>query len=325
MGQNQRQSSFDAEHYGSSVNTAAELTAILHDTLRDRRRCYVRDLDSVYFWQAAAVTGTYQADDAPGATGWWRQGESAVPAVSLADVLQEDESTSGNDIVFTAGDKLDFSGVGDFAVIMSFPSSGTLQHFAGGILKWKTNDMSFESVAGAPYLTLHNTGELELGGLTVDGSIRLWDASSDFSLLIDAPNITAARLLTWGDGDMNFSGGEEGDVFTTQADGSMTWQKPDVQIIAIYQMGFPIAGNCTSTLLWSDGTAFTLINDPEDFLIQLNDASGDDLYGWYAPEQGSTDYNVRTIQDAGGYLNLTINGLSGEIKTGTLFIIRQVV
>lgn len=82
----------DTAHYGSPVQSVAELTALPSADLTDKQRRYVEDEQSDYFYDAQATSGDAAPDDQSGGTGFWRK--VAVDGETPASIKTKYESNA---------------------------------------------------------------------------------------------------------------------------------------------------------------------------------------------------------------------------------------
>lgn len=141
---------------------------------------------------------------------------SSTGLQTLAEVLTQGNTTGGTDIVITDGDKVDFSAASGGTTMMSLPSGGAVEHQAIGAIKWKTLEVNFHTLADLLVYAFNANGNFEVGSVDVDGSITIYDSSSNFSVTINTPNITADRSITYPDGNIVWTaaGSEDNYVMT---------------------------------------------------------------------------------------------------------------
>jgi hypothetical protein len=143
---------------------------------------------------------------------------------TLAGTLALGNITGGKNIVFTAADLIDMSAANPGQDLLLFPSSAKITHIAAGAFNWFTNGIIWASPAGSEFFKITNTGVIEVGSITEDGSIKIWNSTTDKGYTISTPDITDNRFLTLPDGDVDFTGGSELWILTQQADGSFAPQ-----------------------------------------------------------------------------------------------------
>jgi len=142
-----------------------------------------------------------------------------VAPPSLEDVLNEDstaivttttsiQSNTGNTIILNSND-----GAGDLANITITPGGSNLTAGDG------SQTANIEANNANAFLE-HKVGANPTFGIKADtNGLQIYEGAID--LLFDTTNLTADRSLIFPDGDIDMSGGADGQVLTVQADGSI--------------------------------------------------------------------------------------------------------
>jgi hypothetical protein len=148
---------------------------------------------------------------------WQQINGGGAGSQTLAQTLVLGNTTGGEDIDFSAGDKLSFVLANNFQEIIDLPNSTGIEHLSGGALEWNHKDITFTDSSSSQTFKLNDSGRVDVGSDDVDGSARIYDASNNSYFLLDTPNITANRTLTFPDGDLDFTAGASEDNYV------LTW------------------------------------------------------------------------------------------------------
>lgn len=139
---------------------------------------------------------------------------------SLAQTLVIGNISGGRNIVMSDGDYLDFTAAGINTNTIVWPNGTRIAHVAGGLLDWFCSDIEIRNIAGQKRLSLNASGSIEVGSPDINGSIAIWNATTNNTYTIITPNITGGRFFVLPDSNIVWTGGSSGDVMTQQPDGS---------------------------------------------------------------------------------------------------------
>lgn len=138
---------------------------------------------------------------------------------SLNETLVIGNTTSGEDIVITSGDVIDFTGIGIVQNFMTFPASGRLWHISSGAINWDiVNEFNFLNTSNQGLFTINTSGSVEVGGSAIDGTLIIHRDNKSSNIF--ATSLTDARSFILPDADVDWTGGSTGYAMIQQVDGS---------------------------------------------------------------------------------------------------------
>jgi hypothetical protein len=239
------------------------LTANRAITLPDADIDFTGALDN-YFLQYNASTETWEP--AAGGAG----GESLAQTLGIGNTTGADATTSGNDIVVSRGDVIDFTNALPTNELITFPNSEKLIWLNQPM--WDVARMTWRDTSGTQYFDVRDTGLVAFGNIGIDANLRLVRDGSDIDIISDT--LTANRTVTLPDGDVDFTAGASEDGYVLKYDDSTeTWSaEPESG-----GGGGDISGPSTSTdnaiPRW-DGTGGDTIQDSSVLIDDSDNVSG---------------------------------------------------
>ena len=173
----------------------------------------------------------------------------------LPETLAINQNTGNHDIIITSGDKIDFSNVFIGELLMSYPNGGYVQHVAAGVIKEKVATKRWENLSNEEILAITNTGILRVGSPQIEGQIQIY--KENFQSTIKSEPLTSSHTIILPDSNINFTGGNVGNVLTLTAQG---WEP---------QPGGSSSGGQVDSVQEGDGIVVNSI-DPNNPVVGLN-------------------------------------------------------